>query len=205
VPAHVRNDNHGVAADNGVFEALVMWTENFGATQCTNNPQWFARPSHHGWSWWQNTAGFQKLEDFWNRDLLRTKHDIALNADASDDNRTLLGLSEFSNGNFISEDASYGDFFADQKNVKHWFQFPQLRDTTQPNLKRLRWGAGQLEVRTNTIALRNDLSGIVPYLSKTKSGISVKNHSALRYEAVRNPGKMNTFLPRDDGGDHSRI
>jgi len=111
VPAHVRNDNHGVAADNGVFESLVMWTENFGAAQCTNHPQWFTRPTHSGWYWWQDTAGFQRLEDFWNRDLLRTKLGDALIADVSDDDRTPLGLAEFCNGNFISEDATYGIFF----------------------------------------------------------------------------------------------
>lgn len=48
-------------------------------------------------------------------------------------------------------------------------------------------------MRTNTIVLENGKSGRVPYLSKTKSGISVTNHSALRYEAVRNPGRMNTY------------
>jgi hypothetical protein len=193
VPAHVRNDNHGVAADNGVFELFVMWTENFGAAQCASNPQWFTNhPSHSGWSWWQDSAGFQKLEDFWNRDMLRTNGQDTLVADARNSSRIPLSLSEFCNGNFISEDASYGDFY-NNTNAKHWFQFPRLADTTQPNLKRLRWGAGELEVRTNTIVLENGKSGRAPYLSKIKSGIYVTNHSALRYEAVRNPGRMNTY------------
>ena len=190
VPAHVRNDNHGVNAPNGPFAALVMWTENFGAAQCTNNPQWFTKPSHSDWSWWQNTAGFQKLEDFWNRDFLTGPDpSAALNRDASDSDRKPLGLAEFCNGNFISENATYGDFFTDHS-AKHWFQYPRLADTTQPNLRLLRWGGAEVEVRTNTITLRDGKSGILPYISKTKSGIYVTNHSALHYEAVKNPGKV---------------
>jgi hypothetical protein len=196
VPAHVRNDNHGLTTQNGPFETLIMWTENYGRKTYSTQEVTKAFPlqkQHQGWSWWQNTAGFQKLEDFWNRDFLTVPDpSAALNADASTNNPTPLGLSEFCNGNFISEDATYGDFFTDHS-AKHWFQYPQLADTTQPNLMRLRWGAAETEVKINTITLPNGKSGKHPYLSKTKSGIKVNYHSALNYEAVRNPGKLNTY------------
>jgi len=188
VPAHVRNDNHALTAN--IFEAATMWTEAYGKETYSKQTNGFPEKGH-GWSWWQSMGGFQKLEDFWNRDMLRTNGADALNFDAQTDNRVPLGLSEFSNGNFISEDATYANFFPNRGT--HWFQFPRLEDTTQPNLKLLRWGAGELEVRTNTIALLSGISGQHPYLSKTKLGIFVTNHSALHYEAVRNPGKLNTY------------
>ncbi len=98
VPAHVRNDNHGID-----LIRHRMWTEPSGTEHWTNHQQWFTNnPSHSGWSWWQNTAGFQKLEDFWNRDMLRTNGVDALKAEARGD--VHLGLSEFCNGNFFSEE-----------------------------------------------------------------------------------------------------
>ena len=193
VPAHVRNDNHGLTTQNGPFETLIMWTENYGRDTYSTQEVTKAFPNqtnHQGWAWWQNTAGFQKLEDFWNRDMLSSNGASALIADARTSGRKPLGLSEFCNGNFISEDATYGELI---KNGKHYFQYPSLADTTEPNLIRLRWGAAETEVKINTITLPNNKSGYRSYLSKIKSGIIVTNHSALNYEAIRNPGKLNTY------------
>jgi hypothetical protein len=193
VPAHVRNDNHGLTTQNGPFETLIMWTENYGRDHYSTQEVTEAFPlqtQHQGWSWWQNTAKFQKLEDFWNRDLLSSNGAVALTADADNYPGKEFGLSEFCNGNFISEDATYGELI---KNGKHFFQYPSLADTTEPNLIRLRWGAAETEVKINTITLPNNKSGYRSYLSKTKSGIKVDHHSALNYGAVRNPGKLNTY------------
>jgi hypothetical protein len=51
VPAHVRNDNHGLTLEHGWWETWIMWTENYGRDHCADNPQWFANQSHGGWSW----------------------------------------------------------------------------------------------------------------------------------------------------------
>ena len=121
--------------------------------------------------------------------MLRTNGADALNADASSSDRIPLGLSEFCNGNFISENATYGDFFT-KTNVKHWFQYPRLTDTTQPKLKLLHWGGAEVEVYTNTIILPNDAKGSRIYIKKLASGIIVTNHSALNYLAVKNTPKL---------------
>jgi hypothetical protein len=181
VPAHVRNDNHGLTLQHGWWETFIMWTEIYGQNHCTNNPQWFTNQSHGGWSWWQNNAKFQKLEDFWSRDLLRTNGVSALNIDAIGQN--LLGLAEFCNGNFISEDSTYGEFF--YFHGKHWFQFPSLAYTSQPKLSPY-----NLADSVDKIELRNHKEGNRLRIRKTGAGINVTNHSALNYLAVKNTPRL---------------
>jgi len=55
VPAHVRNDNHGLNATDGPFATLVMWTENYGRDNYSKQDQAKAFPIqtyHQGWAWW---------------------------------------------------------------------------------------------------------------------------------------------------------
>jgi hypothetical protein len=177
VPAHVRNDNHWAMVFFG-----IMWTENYGRDHYKTNSQWFDnRP--HGWSWWQNAAGFQKLEDFWNRGLLITNKASALNSDAGDEAGKELGLAEFCNGNFISEDSPYGEFF--YFHGKHWFQYPSLADTSQPKLSPY-----NLADSVDKIELRNHKEGNRLRIRKTGAGINVTNHSALNYLAVKNTPRL---------------
>ena len=75
VPAHVRNDNHGLTLQHGARETFIMWTEIYGKNNYSTQEMAKAFPiqtNHQGWLWWQNTAGFKKLEDFWSRDILLT-------------------------------------------------------------------------------------------------------------------------------------
>ena len=179
VPAHVRNDNHMISGT----VTHTMWTEKYGTEHCTNNPQWFATQSHHDWFWWQNTAGFKTLEDFWNRDLLSSNGASALIADANTTDRKPLGLSEFCNGNFISEHAPYSEFF--NIHGKHWFQYPSLANTTQPKLN-----PNNMAGSVNTTELENHKEGNRLRIRKTGAGIVVTNHSALNYLAVKNTPKL---------------
>ena len=186
VPAHVRNDNHGLTLKHGFWETWIMWTENYGRDVYSKQDPAKAFPlqtQHQGWAWWQNTAKFQKLENFWNRDFLSSGGANALNSDAGNEAGKQLGLSEFCNGNFISEDSPYGEFFFFRG--KHWFQYPSLADTTQPKLRPY-----NLADSVDAIELRNHKEGNRLRIRKAGAGIIVTNHSALNYLAVKNTPKL---------------
>ena len=108
-----------------------------------------------------------------------------------------LGLAEFTSGNFIGQRATYAEFFPDHSDI-HYFAFPSLADTTQPNLQ-----AGHLwETATHgDVTLENFKHGTRLYISKTNAGVSVTYHSALGYLIAQHPGKasgMPTLTIADD-------
>jgi hypothetical protein len=131
------------------------------------------------------SAGFNKLKDFWNRDKLRAEGATALNADLSGGANT-LGLAEFYSGNFIGQRAIYAEFFNDHSDI-HYFPFPSLKNTTQPNLKEHNlWGTAT----HGNITFENFKQGTRLYISKnTGAGIPVTYHSALSYLIAEHPGK----------------
>jgi len=183
VPAHVRNDNHMLVGLFGYGSVHNhMWTEKYGSLHCATNLQWFMNQSHHDWSWWQNTAKFQKLEDFWNRDLLSSNGAVALTADAGNYPGKELGLSEFCNGNFISENAPYGELI---KSGKHYFQYPSLETSTDFSQIRAN-PAGY--VQQSRLA-NGTYSNRVVIGKTTKDGITVTNHSVLTYLGANFPTK----------------
>ena len=94
-----------------------------------------------------------------------------------------LSLAEFCNGNFISEHAPYGEFF--YFHGKHWFQYPSLAYTSQPNLSPY-----NLADSVDKIELRNHKEGNRLRIRKTGAGVIVTNHSALNYLAVKNTPKL---------------
>src|SRR5882724_4664870 len=127
-PDHVRNDNHK--------NEQHRYIENYGFENFQKMKSvWFAAPppERRGWPHW-NSAGFTKLLDFWDRGLyvgnisaLRN----ALNADATTGPQ--LGLAEFSNGNFLGEDAIYAEYFpaSSPEFGIHYFPFPKRNTGTQ--------------------------------------------------------------------------
>ena len=194
VPAHVRNDNHGLTLEHGVRETFIMWTEIYGRDHYADNPQWFTNQSHGGWSWWQNTAGFQKLEDFWNRDMLRTDGVDALKAEARGD--VNLGLSEFCNGNFISEDATYKEC---GNSSKHTFSYPSLDGTTYSQM-RVKELDNVLLSSLHPVYLNNGHLARRIYLKKEHDGIVVTNHCVMSYLGVALAAKgptprLSTLVP----------
>jgi hypothetical protein len=177
-PEHVRNDEHPrhqaieqYGLTNYLANALtspVVLAQNFPA-----------RP--HGWTYWQ-TNGFQKLLDFWDRGLY-TGNASALNNDATNAPGKKLGLAEFSNGNFLGQDALYAEFF--KTNDIHYFPYPSLyTSTTFPALNRR---------LTNALATSALKSGTLVKrfrISKTGDGIAVTNHSVLKYASSKIPEKL---------------
>ncbi len=125
-PQHVRNEQH-LDQDPLLNQNLRSRSalEDYGRDHSTN-----LNYAHDMLDW--RNSGFTQLKDFWDRDFLRTGGAAALNADL-DGGADTLGLAEFSNGNFIGQRATYAEFF--NHNDIHYFPFPSILNTTQPNLK----------------------------------------------------------------------
>jgi hypothetical protein len=159
-----------------------MWTEIYGAKSYSTQEVTKVFPLRpHGWPWWQGEAKFQKLEDFWNRGLLITNKANALNSDAGNEAGKELGLSEFCNGNFISEDAMYGEFFANH-GAKHYFQYPSLETSTI--FPQIRANPANY-VKPYTLA--NGVISNHVVIQKPYDGIYVTNHSVLNYLGAKFP------------------
>src|SRR5581483_7613028 len=120
-PDHVRNDAH----------YSKRWIENYGLNTYREQPDAFPTMNTGGWQWWNNN-GFTKLKDFWDRGIYNGNAS-ALDADAN--NGPLLGLAEFSNGNFLGEDAVYAEYLR-PGNI-HYFPYPSRDKSTDfPSLSR---------------------------------------------------------------------
>ena len=172
-PDHVRNDNHG---SHRSFEP-------FGSGEFVKNALEPAfSEQRHGWAYWQG-QGFSKLLDFWDRGKFMNSSSLGLDNDAQGKAGEKLGLAEFSNGNFLGEDTLYAEYF--KPGNKHYFPFPSLKDTDQPQLK-----PGRLLGTLDTVTLLNGKQGKRPFLRKVGAGIPVIHHSALHYLAVLNSPKM---------------
>jgi hypothetical protein len=160
-PDHVRNDNHNIPEHRHI--------ENYGADHYKKNPQWF-NLQPHGWLYWQ-TNGFTKLLDFWDRGLY-AGNASALNNDAAGTGK--LGLAEFSNGNFLGEDALYKEYFKTAD--VHYFPFPSLQTGTDfPSVR------AHLATGTATSYLKDGRSISRIKISKIADGIPITYHSFLNY------------------------
>jgi len=160
-PDHVRNDEHADISKKAF--------EPFGNEQFSHHSSWFTLPPNAtlGYANWKQ-AGFHTLKDFWDRNLytgnlgaLRT----VLNADAS--GSTKLGLAEFSNGNFLGEDASYAEgVIANYDTVLHYFPFPRRAD---------------MQVILDTKTYGSAANYQRAYLRKVGDGVPVQHHSTMNY------------------------
>ena len=180
-PDHARNDNH---LTDPLFRLHwgngPVWIEPHGLRYYTNHPEWFPlRP--RGWPSWRD-AGFTNLHSFWDRDLYKGGAQ-ALRDDAGFQAGKQLGLAEFSNGNFLGEDAIYKEYFS--PGDKHYFPFPSLETSTDFR----RW-VPQTTLSGRYVAteyLRNGVQGSRVFLSKIADGVRVDHHSVLTYTAAKVP------------------
>jgi len=171
-PDHVRNDNH----------YSKTWIEEYGRDNYGKNPQWFAHLQNAtiGWNNWQS-QGFNKLLDFWDRGLYVNGGSQGLNDDAGGVSGKKLGLAEFSNGNFLGEDASYSEFFYPGGYTSadiHYFPFPSLESSTD---YRSVTGIGS---KVFVSYLKNGQMVNRVGISKIHDGITVTHHSVLNYFGV---------------------
>lgn len=176
-PDHTRDDAHPVKSH--------AFIENFGDAH-RNHPEWF-NPQRHGWAYWRDQAHFTKLLDFWDRDRFKGGSAAALIAEASGNAEHKLGLAEFSNGNFLGEDALYAENIRDT-NETHYFPFPKLADTDQPKLKAGGWWSYM-----DSSILADGTQAPRPFLKKLGSGVQVQHHSVLKYLGAMNMGKMGSL------------
>jgi len=170
-PDHVRNDNH--------YNETHRYIENYGQQDYLNNLQWFNQQPH-GWPYWQ-TQGFSKLLDYWDTGKYANGNSDALVQETA--GNTKLGLAEFSNGNFLGEDALYNEVVPASDSFHH-FPFPSLNSSTTFLSVR-----SQLSSGMDTSFLKDGTPIQRIYLNKTADGVSVTHHSVLNYLGAVYPRK----------------
>lgn len=171
-PDHTRNDNHTTVA--GMHPSGPSWIEPYGEKNLEKHKaSWLLAPppERRGWSYWRG-VGFQKLKDYWDRDVY-TGQAGELNSDTIPGG-TKLGLAEFSNGNFLGEDALYAEYFT--QGDKHYFPFPSLwTSTTFPAFK------NGVSPHAKVSYLKDGTSVNRLFIKKNTDGIVVERHSVLLY------------------------
>jgi hypothetical protein len=190
-PEHTRNDNHNAGAPTWDDNA---WFEPYGGKHFGKKPDWFTPPPlvERGWLHWRD-AGFTELEAFWDRNLYPgnpnngNKHQIkqALDDDASSVPGKQLGLAEFSNGNFLGGDATYGEHwsgltvFSDGYS-KHHFWFPSLYTSTT-----FAQVVDSMTTHDDGVEYRDGTTATHVYIRKNADGVNVPHHSRLTYLGVK--------------------
>jgi len=178
-PDHVRNDNH--------YNPKHRYIENYGITNWLTRQDtettfpYRDRPwADAGNSW--TAAGFNKLQDFWDRNLY-IGNPTALNNDTVQypGFGTMLGLAEFVNGNFLGEDALYAEYF--KAGDKHYFPHPSLTNTTFPQIR------DNMVFGAKITLLRDGSPRYRVVLRKVGAGISMQSHSVLNYLGLKFPMK----------------
>src|SRR5690606_22286265 len=93
-----------------------------------------------------------------------------------------LGLAEFSNGNFLGEDALYAEYF--KLGDKHYFPYPKLSST-----KGFQHFKGNLAANV-VVSYLKDGSAInrIP-IKKHTDGVVVDNHSVLLHLGTYTPNR----------------
>jgi hypothetical protein len=174
-PDHSRNDMH--------FFGRYRWIENYGENAVANltssandtlrQRMAAAVPLN------LTTTGFTRLRDFWDRDLYTaTSGPGPLDQDAQ--GAITLGLAEYSNGNFLGEDALYFDSSPPDKT----FPYPRLSSVSYASSPTFFTLANAAKLKP--LALQNGGSTrYALFLEKTRDGVQVDHHSILLYSAVR--------------------
>ncbi len=160
-PQHTRNEQHlDKFGENGRDTPWRSPIEDYGKKYLeTLNYQ------HSMLDW--RAAGFAKLEDFWNRHVYNGNAS-ALNGGA------VLGLAEFSNGNFIGDRHSYPEYSTPGKVA--YYPYPSRDKSTNYR---------QVKANPNSFAedytLKNGQQAKGIYIKKNSDGIPVAHHSRMNY------------------------
>jgi len=170
-PDHVRNDEHK--------DEARRYIENYGGKVYYKNPAGFPLKPQ-GWSYWQG-KGFTQLLDFWDTGKYIGGTSDALDQEAQ--GSTKLGLAEFSNGNFLGEDALYQSSIGSDS--LHAFPFPELYHGTS-----LQTVLSQFSSATTVSFLQDGTPINRAVLSKIRDGIFITNHSVLKYYGTVFPNRL---------------
>jgi hypothetical protein len=170
-PQHVRNEQH-------LPYIAPSPIENYGGKHANELNYQSAMLD------WKS-AGFTKLEDFWNRHLYNGNA-AALDADKNenpDGGPDSLGLAEWCNGNFLGQRHIYAEYF--KPGDVQYYPLPSLINTVQG-----RNFNGSLLASLDTRTLENLVEGEEVYIEKDGAGIHMQHHSVLKYLGVRHPPRM---------------
>ncbi len=177
-PSHTRNTAHPgkpLGQNPGI--------EKYGGDHYEANPEWFLLQNDalKGWPAWRD-PGFTQLKAFWDRSKYTGASADALVRDANGVAGEKLGLAEFSNGNFLSEKATYGEYFlprsADPKEYDlHYFPIPSLFKGTD--------SAEWTPSSAKPVLERNGRQVNHHYLQKDGQGIFVNKHGRLTFSCKR--------------------
>ena len=116
---------------------------------------------------------------FWDRGLY-SGNASPLNHDADGDAGWQLGLAEFTSGNFLGQDAIYGEWFTPgtREFALHYFPYPSRNTSTTYFQVRRRITAGDVD----TMDYPDGSSGDSVYLRKNADGVKSRfRHSVLPY------------------------
>jgi hypothetical protein len=181
-PDHARNDNHAnepmlqnVPVLGNIDEPFgPHWIEQYGLDHHAAHPEWFVAPplDRRGRTYWRN-AGFQRIKDFWDRDMY-TGNALVLDNDANRVSGGKLGLAELCNGNFLGEDALYVEYF--KKGDNHYFPLPSRNTGTQ---YKTTWQSPLTAIGNSFLKDGSPILRV--YLNKVAEGIKVPHHSVLGY------------------------
>lgn len=168
-PQHVRNEQHVDEKPLKYFYESAI--EKFGA----KNVGKFNYP--HSQLDWRGVS-FQKVRDFWDRDLqvwdrsAPTAPDASPLVDSEDPNKPArkLGLAEFTNGNFLGERHTYAELVPTASGS--YYPFPSLLGGTDWNQLRANPALGKLSLYG---------SGRRYIVAKTQQGRQVTHHAAVTY------------------------
>jgi hypothetical protein len=181
-PDHVRNDEH-VPRSSVLFRDGKHWIEEYGLRYLADSKKAGTLDTTfplqpRGWAYWRS-EGFRTLKSFWDRGKY-TGSTAALDADAAQTSGEKLGLAEYSNGNFIGEDAIYAERFPqkDSDRSLHYFPFPTLLGSTT-------FGgiAANMAPHVRQVVFDDGTTANRLFVDKVANGIHLRNHSAVCYHA----------------------
>ena len=194
-PDHSRNDAHMINGDEtpgptppfGIIYPSARWIENYGRDNINEISNWGELSDVAELDW--RTGGLVRMKDFWDRNLYQGQG-TALDDDAAMSPGKTLGLSEFANGNFLGEDATYfeivnAELATNPARARHLFPHPSLADTnyasfvtgSYPVLEST-WESGATQDPPGGI-MRNSI-----FLAKERAGVHTNKHAVLNYSTI---------------------
>ena len=173
-PQHVRNEQHldtwWVGGPNTPWRSPI---EDYYKTHSISYPE--------GVLDW-NSAGFKKLEDFWNRHLYNGSSSALQSAE---NGGAQLGLAEWCNGNFLGARHLFPEYY--KPGDIEYYPFPSRDHSTDYSDVKL-----HPENHVSDVTLENNVTGKAIYLKKTGDGITYDHIARVNYLGAKIHGLKGT-------------